>query len=224
VSDCPAFGPRERLLQLGEPRLSDAECLALLLRTGGGGESAEQVGQRLLRQFGGLAGLGLASVRELAQQAHVGPVRAAAIGAAFGLARRLAEQALRPGAAVRHSADVARVVRDSVRGSRRENFVAVLLDARHRVQGLQVVSTGGLVGTPVHPREVFGPALRDSAAALVVAHNHPSGDPTPSADDRRVTERLREVGQLVGIELLDHLVVGADSYFSFAEERILPIP
>jgi DNA repair protein RadC len=76
----------------------------------------------------------------------------------------------------------------------------------------------------VHPREVFGPALRDSAAALVVAHNHPSGDPTPSADDRRVTERLREVGQLVGIELLDHLVVGADSYFSFAEERILPIP
>ena len=217
------YGPRERIQQLGEPRLSDAECLALLLRTGTRGESAEQVGHRLLRRFGGLAGLALASVRELAAEPHVGLVRAASIGAAFGLARRLAESALRPGAVVRQSADVARVVRDSVRGSRRESFFAVLLDTRHRVLGLHVVSTGGLDGAPVHPREVFGPALRDGAAAIVVAHNHPSGDPAPSAADRGVTGRLREVGELVGIELLDHLVVGAEHYFSFAEERVLAL-
>ncbi|MCA8966200.1 MAG: DNA repair protein RadC [Planctomycetes bacterium] len=217
------YGPRERILQLGEPRLSDAECLALLLRTGVSGEAAEQMGQRLLRRFGGLPGLALASVRQVAKEPKVGAVRAAAIGAAFGLARRLAESALRPGAVVRHSADVARIVRDSVRGSRRESFFAVLLDTRHRVQGLHVVSTGGLDGAPVHPREVFGPALRDGAAAIVVAHNHPSGDATPSPEDRGVTGRLREVGELVGIELLDHLVVGAERYFSFAEERFLAL-
>lgn len=215
------YGPRERILQLGEPRLSDAECLALLLRTGMRGETAEQVGQRLLRRFGGLTGLASASVRQMALEPSVGQVRAASIGAAFGLARRLAESTLRPGAVVRHSADVARVVRDSARGSRRESFFAVLLDARHRVQALHVVSTGGLDGAPVHPREVFGPALREGAAAIVVAHNHPSGDPTPSMEDRGVTSRLREVGDLVGIELLDHLVVGGDRFFSFAEDAVL---
>ncbi len=217
------YGPRERILQLGEQRLSDAECLALLLRTGARGEAAEQMGQRLLRRFGGLAGLAGARLLEVAQQPAVGPVRAAAIGAAFGLARRLAEAALRPGTAVRHGADVARIVRDSARGSRRESFYAVLLDARHRVLAVSVVSTGGLDGAPVHPREVFGPAIRDGAAAIVVAHNHPSGDPTPSADDRGVTERLRAAGELVGIELLDHLVVGAERYYSFAEERYLSL-
>lgn len=223
MASATEFGPRERIQQVGEARLSDAECVALLLRTGARGESAEQMAQRLLRRFSGLPGLGLASVREVAAEAGVGPVRAAAIGAAFGLARRLGERALRPGSTVRHSADVARVIRETMRGARRESFVALLLDARHRVLGLHVVSTGGLDGAPVHPREVFGPALRDGAAALVVAHNHPSGDAAPSAEDRGVTARLREVGVLVGIELLDHLVVGADAYYSFAEERQLPI-
>ncbi len=217
------YGPRERIAQLGEARLSDAECVALLLRTGRNGESAEQLAQRLLRRFGGLAGLAAARLRELAGETSVGPVRAATLTAAFGLARRLAEGAVRPGCVVQHGGDVARVVRDSARGARRESFFAVLLDNRHRVLTLHVVSTGGIDMAPVHPREVFSPAIRDGAAAIVVAHNHPSGDPSPSAEDRLVTERLREVGELVGIPLLDHLVVGAERYYSFAEESFRPV-
>lgn len=219
----PRYGPRERILQLGEPRLSDAECLALLLRTGSRGEPAEQLAQRLLRRFHGLSGLAHASVREVAGEAGVGPVRAASLGAAFGLARRLAEAALRPGALVRNGGDVARVVRDSSRGSRRESFFSVLLDVRHRVLSVQMVSLGSVDATLVHPREVFSPAIRDAAAAVVVAHNHPSGDPSPSAEDRIVTERLREVGELVGISVLDHLVVGAERYYSFAQEAFFPL-
>lgn len=219
----PRYGPRERILQLGEQRLGDAECLALLLRTGCRGESAEQLAQRLLRRFGGLAGLAATRVHELAAEPGVGPVRAAALGAAFGLARRLAEARFRPGAEIRNGTCVARLVRDSARGSRRESFFAVHVDVRHRVLALHLVSTGGIDAAPVHPREVFSPAIRDGAAAIVVAHNHPSGDPSPSPEDRLVTQRLREVGEIVGIHLLDHLVVGAERFYSFAEEGFFPL-
>ncbi|MFK7739180.1 MAG: DNA repair protein RadC [Planctomycetota bacterium] len=210
-------GPRERILQLGEMRLSDAECLALVLRTGNRGLPAEQLAQNLLREFGGLGGLAVRSVREVGR-AGVGPVRAAALAGAFGLARRLAEESFRPGTQVRHGGDVAEVVRHTARGSRRENFFVVLLDVRHRVMALHVVSTGVVDSAPVHPREVFGPAVRESAAAVVIAHNHPSGDPAPSRQDREVTERLRSAGSLLGIDVLDHVVVGAERYYSFADE------
>ncbi|MFN9948504.1 MAG: RadC family protein [Planctomycetota bacterium] len=211
-------GPRERLCQLGEARLGDAECLALRLRTGRRGEPAEAMAQRLLRRFGGLPGLAVAEVRELAEAPGVGPVRAAAMRAAFGLARRLAEAALRAGLPVRGGGDVARLVRDSVRGSGQESFFAIPLDRRHRVLSVRIVATGGVDSVGAHPRDVFAPAIRDGAAALVVAHNHPSGDPTPSPQDRAVTERLGSAGQLLGIELLDHVVVGDVRYYSFADE------
>lgn len=211
-------GPRERILQLGEPRLGDAECVALVLRTGCRGAPAEQLATRLLRRFGGIPGLAAASLRQVATEPGVGLVRAAALAAAFGLARRLGEARFRPGSPVRSGGDVARIVRDSAHGSRRESFFALLLDARHRLLSMHTVSTGSVDAAPVHPREVFSPAIRDGAAAVVVAHNHPSGDPTPSAEDRAVTERLRAAGVLVGIDLLDHLVVGAERYYSFAEE------
>lgn len=219
----PEHGPRERIHQLGEPRLSDAECVALVLRTGGRGETAEQVAQRLLRRFCGLPGLANASPREIGAESAVGPVRAAALCAAFGLARRLAEAAVRPGTAIRNGGDVARIVRDTARGGRRESFYVVLLDVRHRLMSVQVVSTGGIDAAPVHPREVFSPAIRDGAVAVVVAHNHPSGDPTPSPEDRLVTDRLRDAGGLLGITLLDHLVVGAERFYSFAEEAFFPV-
>jgi DNA repair protein RadC len=220
----PGLGPRERIVLLGEPRLSDAECLALLLRTGVAGRSAEQIAQELLRRFGGLPGLAAAPLREVAEAAGVGPVASAAVGAAFGLARRLAVARCAPGTTVRSGGDVARLVREATRGSGRESFWSLLLDTRHRVIGLREVSVGSLQTAPVHPREVFATAIRERAAALVVAHNHPSGDPTPSADDRMVTERLRQVGELCGIELLDHVVVGAERYWSFADAREHPLP
>lgn len=218
------YGPRERILHVGEQRMSDAECLALILRTGQPGESAEQLGQRLLRTFGGLPSLASANVREVAQEPGMGPVRAASLGAAFGLARRLVESRQTPGTHVRGGADVARVVLESARGSGRESFFVLLLDGRHRVLGFRVVSTGSLQSAPVHPREVFISAIREGAAAVVVAHNHPSGDPSPSTEDRKVTQRLQRVGELVGIEVLDHVVVGAERFYSFADDSFHPIP
>lgn len=220
-SSLPArYGPRERILQLGEPRLSDAECLALVLRTGRVGENAEQMAQRLLRSFGGLAALASAEVREIARLEGLGQTRAAALAAAFGLARRITEARYRPGQVVRDGRCVARMVRDVVRGARQEQFFALLLDARHRILGLRMVSAGGMLGTVVQPRDVFALAIREGAAALVVAHNHPSGDATPSDDDRRVTERLQAAAELLGVGLLDHLVVGAEQFFSFADRAL----
>lgn len=212
------YGPRERMRHLGESRLSDVECLALVLRRGGRGETAEQLSQRLLQSFGSLVRLGAAEMGELMRLPGLGSAGAAALSAAFGLARRVSESHCRPGTRVRDAADVARVVREASRGARRERFFAVLLDARHRVLGLRVISVGSLSSAPVHPREVFGPAVREGAAALILAHNHPSGDSRPSEDDQRVTERLRDAGDLMGIEVLDHVVVGGARYYSFAQD------
>jgi DNA repair protein RadC len=159
----------------------------------------------------------------MAAERGVGPVRAAALAASFGLGRRLAEAALRPGTPVHDGSDVARLVRDTARGSRRESFYLVLLDVRHRVMAVHVVSMGSIESAPVHPREVFSLAIRDGAVAVVVAHNHPSGDPAPSAEDRAVTDRLHAAGRLLGVEVLDHLVVGAARYYSFAAEAYFPV-
>jgi DNA repair protein RadC len=223
-ADDHRYGPRERIAHLGEQRLSDAECLALVLRTGCVGESAEQLAQRLLKRAGGLVALARCEVREIAAWPGLGPVRAAAVAAAFGLARRLMEARYQPGTQVRSGGDVARVVREAARGSGRESFFVLLLDSRHRVLSFRIISTGGLDTAPVHPREVFTAAIREGAAAMVVAHNHPSGDAAPSDDDRRVTERLRQVGELVGIEVLDHVVVGLERFFSFADGSYHALP
>jgi DNA repair protein RadC len=120
--------------------------------------------------------------------------------------------------ALRHAGDVVALVRSFLRDDPREHFVAVYLDTRHRPIAVHDAHTGTAGASPAHPREVFGPALQLAAAAIVVAHNHPSGDPTPSAEDRLVTDRLRQAGELLGIELLDHVVLGDASYYSFADE------
>ncbi len=231
-----------RLFAFGEQRLSDAECLALVLRGAGvhGDPKADAVGEaasaehrlagfehhasRLVRRFGGLMELASAEPEEVVRSGRVAPARAAALAAAFGLARRLVETRVRPGVTVRGGADVARVVAGRSRGEKREAFYALLLDCRFRIQSMRLVSVGGLAAAPVHPREVFRPAVATGAAAIVVAHNHPSGDPTPSKEDRAVTKRLVAAGELVGIELLDHVVVGRSRYFSFADDREHPIP
>jgi len=133
------------------------------------------------------------------------------------------EQADRP-YTLRGPGDVVGLVRAFLRDDPRERFVAVYLDNRHRPIAVHDVSIGTCDSAPVHPREVYCPAVALSAAAIVVAHNHPSGDPTPSAEDRMVTERLRRAGELLGIQLLDHVVLGESRYFSFAEEAIRPLP
>lgn len=216
--------PRERLDSHGSEALSDAELLALLLRTGGRGSGVLAVAGRLLVLRGGLEGLARSSARELAEVPGVGPAKTATVLAALELGRRLAGRRLRPGAALRGPEDVYRHYHPSLRHSHQERFFAVLLDGRHRVLRHEVVSLGTLTASLVHPREVFRPALRASAAALILVHNHPSGDPTPSAEDRDVTARLVRAGQILGVRVLDHVVVAERGYCSLREEGLLEDP
>jgi DNA repair protein RadC len=209
--------PRERLDAVGPEGLSDAELLALLLRTGGRGADALAVASTLLQRCGGLLGLARASRRELSAAAGVGPAKQATLRAAFELGRRLAAGRLAPGTALRGPADVFRHFHPTLRDAPHERFLVVLLDGRHRLLRHELVSQGTLTASLVHPREVFRPALRESAAALVLVHNHPSGDPAPSAEDREVTARLVRAGELLGIPVIDHVVVAERGYTSLRE-------
>jgi DNA repair protein RadC len=218
VSDWPpGERPRERLDDLGCSALSDAELVALVLRSGGRGASCIEIGRRIVALLGGLRGVARASVAELARIPGIGAARAASLVAAFELGRRSVGARLENGAAFTSSADVFAHFRGPLAGLRREVFHVLLLDAKHRKLRDVRVSEGSLTATLVHPREVFAPAVRESAAAVVLAHNHPSGDPAPSAEDREITRRLRGAGDLVGVRVLDHVIVGAESYFSFAD-------
>jgi DNA repair protein RadC len=140
------------------------------------------------------------------------------------LVRERSEQPYAQPRAVRHGGDVAALLREFLGADPRERFAAVYLDTTHRPIAVHEAHVGTCDSTPVHPREVFGPALTLAATAIIVAHNHPSGDPTPSAEDRAVTERLRQAGELLGIKLLDHVVLGNERYYSFASEGTFPFP
>jgi DNA repair protein RadC len=191
--------------------------MALLLRTGGRGADALAVASRLLERHGGILGLARASRRELSAAAGVGPAKQATLRAAFELGRRLAAGRLAPGTALRGPADVFRHFHPTLRDATHERFLVVLLDGRHRFLRHELVSQGTLTASLVHPREVFRPALRESAAALVLVHNHPSGDPAPSAEDREVTARLVRAGELLGVPVIDHVVVAERGYASLRE-------
>jgi len=213
--------PRERLDNLGAEALSDAELLALLLRTGGRGAGALTVASRLLALRGGLQGVAGSSAREIGEVPGIGPAKSATLLAALELGRRLAGRRLRRGASIRGPEDVYRHYHASLRHAGQERFFAVLLDGRQRVLGHEIVSQGTLTASLVHPREVFRPALRACAAALILVHNHPSGDPTPSAEDRDVTSRLARAGEILGVRVLDHVVVAERGYCSLREEGLL---
>lgn len=212
--------PRERLASLGPEALSDAELVALVLRTGGRAASAVAVATRTLASHGGLRALAGAASRQLSAEHGIGPAKAASLLAAFELGRRLAAQRLRPGQALCSPAEVAAAFHPRLRDAAHERFVAVLLDGRHRVLRDVVVSQGTLTASLVHPREVFRPALREAAAALILVHNHPSGDPSPSREDAEVTRRLARAGRLLGIEVLDHVIVAEQGFSSLRERGV----
>jgi DNA repair protein RadC len=212
--------PRERLETLGPEALSDAELLALLLRGGDRGNDAIAVAAAVLVARGGLQGLARSAGRELARTPGVGPARSASVLAALELGRRLAAGRLRRGAAIRGPEDIYRHFHPRLRHAAQERFVVLLLDGRHRVMGQETVSQGTLTASLVHPREVFRPALRAGAASLVLVHNHPSGDPTPSPEDREVTTRLSRAGEILGVRVVDHVVVAERGYCSLREQGL----
>ena len=219
ILDWPAEErPRERLLTNGVEALSDAELLALVLRSGGRrGETAVDLGRRLLAAFGGVVALRRATLSELTRQEGIGLAAAATIVAALEVGRRATATRIDRGGIFRGSIEVFQHFRSRLTPLQKELFCVLMLDAKHRkIRDVQI-SEGSLTASIVHPREVFAPAVRDSAAAVILVHNHPSGDPTPSPEDAELTRRLRQAGEILGIRVLDHVIVGAEAHFSFVD-------
>ncbi|HEY2065732.1 MAG TPA: DNA repair protein RadC [Gemmatimonadaceae bacterium] len=214
--------PRERLVALGASALSSAELLAVVLGAGGAGRSALHVAQALLAGSGGsLRRMAAQPVAALTAIAGVGMARAVTVHAALELGRRLASEARDDGAPVRSPRDVARLFAPRLEDLPVEEFHVAVLDAQHRLERDVTVTRGILTSSLVHPREVFREAIAERAAAVILVHNHPSGDPTPSADDRLVTDQLVAAGKLLDIPVHDHVIIGRGRYTSFAETGLL---
>ncbi|MEB3330292.1 MAG: DNA repair protein RadC [Candidatus Sericytochromatia bacterium] len=218
-----ALRPRERLVGRGAAALHEAELVALVLGAGDRQGEAEALARGWLGQFAdaadptGLTGLLGASTEELAALPGAGPVRSARLRAVREIAHRLTARALRAPRRVRGPEDAWRHLAPLVAGADRERFALLCLNRKHGVLRAEVVAVGSLEAVVVHPREVFRPAVRAGAAAVVVAHNHPSGDPAPSPEDHALTRRLAEAGVVLGIPLLDHLVIGRAGFVSLCE-------
>ena len=221
IADLPEDDrPRERLAKLGAQALSSAELIAILLRVGVPGESAVQVGQRLLREFGGLSGLHRAHFDDLRAQHGIGEAKTAQIKAAIELGRRLALESPEERPTINSPADVAALLQYEMSALEKEEMRAILLNTRNGVLDIVTVAHGSLNAAQIRVAEVFTPAVRRNAAALIVVHNHPSGDPKPSPEDVAITRALIEAGKLLNIEVLDHLVIGLGKYVSLKEKKL----
>jgi len=212
--------PRERLGKLGPQALSNAELLAILLRVGVTGENAVQVGQRLLQTFGGLAGLHRATFDEVRAQHGIGDAKAAQIKAAIELGRRLTLESPEERPAINSPAEAAALVQYEMSGLEQEHLRVILLDTRNRVLDIVEIYRGSVNSSQIHIGEVFKPAIRRNATAIIVIHNHPSGDPTPSPDDVAVTRAILQAGKLLDIDVLDHMVIGQGRWVSLKERGL----
>ncbi|MBS4194827.1 DNA repair protein RadC [Bacillus sp. FJAT-49870] len=210
--------PRERLINNGAESLSNHELLAILLRTGTKSESVIQLANRLLTQFGGLMWLKDAALEEMTNLKGIGQAKAVQIAAAVELGRRISNLSYDERYVIRSPEDGANYVMNDMRFLTQEHFVALYLNTKNQVIHRQTIFIGSLNASIVHPREVFKEAIRRSAASIICLHNHPSGDPSPSREDIEVTKRLVECGKMVGIELLDHLIIGDKKYVSMKEK------
>ncbi|MCQ4088174.1 DNA repair protein RadC [Saccharibacillus sp. JS10] len=213
--------PRERMLKYGAQALSHAELLAILLRTGTHSESAIMIAQRILGQSGGLRGLADYGIEELIEIKGIGPAKALQLKAAMELGRRIVASRLSESVTIRSPKDAAELLTEQLRYLQKEHFVCLFLNTKNVVIAQETLSIGSLNASIVHPREVFRAAIKYSSASIVCAHNHPSGDPTPSPEDLAITKRLVEAGQIVGIDVLDHIVVGDGRFISLKEQGLM---
>jgi DNA repair protein RadC len=222
ITDLPSDDrPRERLAQIGAGALSHAELLAILLRVGIAGENAVRLAERLLNEVGGLAGLHRASLADLCALKGIGDAKAAQLVAAIELGRRIAVSAPEERLVIRSPADAANLLMYELSGEVQEYLYAVFLDTRNRVIGKPFeVYHGSLNTALIRIGEVFREAIKVNAAGLIVVHNHPSGDPSPSPEDVAVTRALAEAGKLLDIELVDHLVIGRHRFVSLKERGL----
>ncbi len=212
--------PRERLSTLGAQALTNAELIAILLRVGVVGENAVEVGQRLLNKFGGLTGLHRAPFAELKKQHGLGDAKAAQIKAAIELGRRLTLESPEERIAINSPADAAALVLYEMSALEQEHLRVMLLDRRNRVLETVEVYKGSVNSSQVRVGEIFKEAIRKNASCIVVIHNHPSGDPTPSPDDVAVTRAIVQAGKLLDVDVLDHLVIGQSKWVSLKERGL----
>jgi DNA repair protein RadC len=215
--------PRERLHSKGADKLSDSELLAIILRTGLKGESVILLAQKLISRFGSIGGLMNASVDDLKKVKGIGTAKAVALSACLEIARRINSRSsgeiadhLKK-AAITEPENASGLFREYFTDFMKEQFMIASFDTRSRLLGVDVVSTGTLTASLVHPREVYISAIRRHAVCIIAAHNHPSGDTEPSDEDIRTTKRLSEAGKIMGIQLIDHLIITKNNYFSFKE-------
>ena len=212
--------PRERLAHAGEGALSMAELLAIILGTGVGGESALALATRLISRYGGLPGLARASFTELRAEKGLGPAKTAQLKAALELGRRMLMIAPEDRFVVRSPADVAQLLMAEMSHLEQEHFRVLYLDTRNRLLGSETVYVGSLNASHIRVSEVFREAVKRNCASIIVVHNHPSGDPTPSPEDVEVTRQLVAAGNLLDIEVLDHLIIGQQRFVSLRERGL----
>jgi len=213
--------PRERLRNFGPEALSAQELLALVIGRGIPGKSVMNIAQELLSRFGNIKAISEATIEELSQIKGIGFAKAAQIKACFELGKR---QDLEPELKdfdIKNPQSVVKAIQSSIKDKAKEHFKLILLNTRNKIIGISTVSIGTLNSNLVHPREVFKDAISHSAASVVFAHNHPSGDPEPSEDDLTITKRLTEAGKILGIEVLDHIIITKNGFFSFKEKGLI---
>jgi DNA repair protein RadC len=221
VKEMPAEErPRERMAQAGAQALSSTELLAIILRTGMGGENVIAMARRILADHGGLAGLAKADFAQLCAVNGLGPAKSSQLMAAFELGRRLMAEAPEEGFQIRSPSDASHILLPLIGHKEQENFVVLYLDTRNRVTEREMLYKGSLNTSLVRVAEVFRGAVRRNCAAIIVSHNHPSGDPSPSPEDVALTRRLVDAGKLLDVDVLDHLVIGHNRYVSMRERAL----
>ena len=222
IKDYPQeLRPRERMEIIGAQNLSDRELLALILATGGRENNVLVLSEGILNKYGGLSGLVGLSQQELMENRGIGQAKATTILAVMEIGKRISSKHLAYRPVITGVDDAVQLLMEKMRYLDREHFQAVLLNTKNAVLEVEDISVGTLNSSLVHPREVFKQAVKKSANAVLLGHNHPSGDPTPSPEDLQITKRLAEAGKLIGIEVLDHIIIGDKSYYSFKEQGLL---
>ncbi len=213
--------PRERLLALGAEKVSNAELLAVILRTGTLKDTALDLAQMVLARAGNLREMPYLTVEELMEIRGIGPAKAVQVKAALELGRRMVVASRGYNVDITSPEDVFNYMMEEMRYLEQEEFRIILLNIKNKVLGVETIFRGGLNSSIVHPREIFRLALRRSAASLILLHNHPSGDPTPSAEDISITRRLVEAGEVMGVNILDHIIMGEGRFLSFREKGLI---
>jgi len=213
--------PRERLLKYGAESLSDAQLLAIILRTGSGEKGVMGLSMSLLESFKTLRNIDAASLSELSSMKGLGTAKIAQIKAAFELGKRLMGESTDGKPVFSSSHTLYSYFAPRFKNLKKEIFISVLLDAKNRLLREHKISEGTLTNSLIHPREAFKEAVKESAASVIFVHNHPSGDPEPSKDDITITERLKNAGNIIGIQVLDHVIIGDGKYVSLKEKGVL---